>query len=94
MDYYNLSTPIERDGKTYWTRCGVMFETKSGKGFNIILNSFPVNGRLVANKNIPKNYGSSGGGSSGGDFERGYARGQGEYDSGGEPDINDEDIPF
>jgi hypothetical protein len=92
MDYYNLATPIEKDGKTYWTRCGVMFETKSGKGFNIILNSFPVNGRLVANKNIPKNYyRTSHGGDE--DYERGYGRPQGEYGNDDQP-INEEDIPF
>lgn len=33
--------------KTSWTTCGVAF--KSDKGFNLILDTLPVNGKLFVN---------------------------------------------
>ena len=54
-------TPVERDGKTYWTKCGVAFPTRDG-GYSIQLDAVPVNGKLVLMK--PREYddGPRGGG--------------------------------
>jgi hypothetical protein len=40
---------VEGDGndKAYWTRVGAAWAHDDGKGFNIQLSCFPVNGRLV-----------------------------------------------
>ena len=46
-------TPVERDGKTYWTKCGVAFPTRDG-GYSIQLDAVPVNGKLVLMK--PREY--------------------------------------
>ena len=35
----------ERDGKTYWSRVGVAFENNDGS-VNVILDAFPVSGKL------------------------------------------------
>lgn len=32
----------EVNGKTYWTRLGVMFENRSGNGFSLSLDAIPV----------------------------------------------------
>jgi hypothetical protein len=37
----------EGEEKANWIRVGVAFENKDGKGFNVQLNSLPVNGKLV-----------------------------------------------
>ena len=38
----------ERDnGQAYFNRCGSAFKHKDGKGFNIMLDSVPVNGQVV-----------------------------------------------
>lgn len=43
----DVCTPVEgKDGKTRWTRCGVAFPSKTGPGWNIILDATPVNGKL------------------------------------------------
>lgn len=37
-----------REGrKAYWTRIGRLFPQKDGKGFDLVLNALPVNGRIV-----------------------------------------------
>jgi hypothetical protein len=39
-----------RDGKendSFWTRIGVAWATKDGKGFTIQLNALPLDGRIV-----------------------------------------------
>lgn len=42
MDRYDVMTAREgKDGKTYWTRIGVMFPAKSG-GFSISFEALPV----------------------------------------------------
>lgn len=33
--------------KAFWTRIGTAWPHKSGEGFNIDLNAYPVNGRIV-----------------------------------------------
>jgi len=39
----------EKDGKkdSFWTKIGVAFEHKNGGGFDIVLEAFPVNGRIT-----------------------------------------------
>ena len=34
----------DANGKTWWTKIGVMFPFKSGKGFNLIFEALPVPG--------------------------------------------------
>lgn len=42
-DRYEVKFPVKsRDGKTYWSRCGVAFPSKDGNGFNILLDCVPV----------------------------------------------------
>ena len=32
----------ERDGKSYWTKIGVAFASKDGKGFSVLLDAVPA----------------------------------------------------
>jgi hypothetical protein len=38
----------EKDGKkeSFWTKIGVVFEHKDGKGFDVVLEALPINGRV------------------------------------------------
>jgi len=54
----NASTPVERDGKTYWTRCGVAFV--GDKGIQILLDAVPVNGKLFLSEPLPPRDGQQG----------------------------------
>lgn len=51
-DRYDLLTVRESNGKSYFTKLGVMFANKAGDGFNILLDGVPasVDGqyRLIA----------------------------------------------
>lgn len=40
--HYSINVPQERDGKTYWTRIGTMFEMEGGKGFSLIFSALPI----------------------------------------------------
>ena len=43
VDRYELKTArTGRDGKTYWTRIGIMFPMKEKEGFNLILEALPI----------------------------------------------------
>jgi hypothetical protein len=46
----------EKDGKkdSFWSKVGVAFEHKDGKGFDINLDAFPVTGRVVLRVNDGK----------------------------------------
>lgn len=45
---WQISTPVERGGKTYWTRIGSAWPTKNGNGgFNGVLDALPVNGKFA-----------------------------------------------
>ena len=39
----------EKDGKkdSFWTKIGVAFAHKNGGGFDIVLEAFPLNGRIT-----------------------------------------------
>jgi hypothetical protein len=46
-----------RDGKddqSFWTRIGVAWATKDGKGYTIHLNAVPLDGKIVLRVNEPK----------------------------------------
>jgi hypothetical protein len=39
---------IKRDGQDdYWLNLGIVFPHKDGKGFNIMLQAFPLDGKIV-----------------------------------------------
>ena len=40
--------------KGYWTKIGVAFENKDGKGFNVQLTAIPVSGKLVMRLHEPR----------------------------------------
>jgi hypothetical protein len=42
-NYFELKTARSgKDGKTYWTRVGVMFPWQSGEGFNLSFEALPL----------------------------------------------------
>lgn len=41
-------------GNARWTDIGVAWATKDGKGFTLVLNAIPVNGRVVMRINEEK----------------------------------------
>lgn len=43
----------EREGKTYWSRCGVAFENRDGS-LTIQLDCLPVSGRLQVRQDEPR----------------------------------------
>lgn len=43
-----------RGQKSYWTRIGRLFAHKDGKGYDIVLNALPINGRIVVRQEEPK----------------------------------------
>jgi hypothetical protein len=47
---------FEREGKpdSSWQKIGVAWKHKDEDGFNIVLDCFPVNGRIVVRKNKAK----------------------------------------
>ena len=48
-------TPREtKDGKTFWTKCGVAFPSKNGPGWNVQLDALPVNGKLILMEPKPR----------------------------------------
>ena len=45
---WQVSTPVERGDKTYWTRIGSAWPSKNGSGgFNVVLDALPVNGKIA-----------------------------------------------
>lgn len=42
------------DADSYWTRIGVAWATKDGKGYTIQLNAVPLDGKIVLRVNEPK----------------------------------------
>jgi hypothetical protein len=46
----------EKNGmpETTWTGCGVAWAHRDGDGFDLVLEAFPVSGRVVIRKNKPK----------------------------------------
>jgi hypothetical protein len=42
-NYWEISSPRPgKDGKTFWTRVGTMFESKDGTGFNLVFDALPL----------------------------------------------------
>ena len=52
---YDLLVPRddEKTGKTYFTKIGAMFPSKSGDGFSIVLDALPIGNRLIARPPLP-----------------------------------------
>lgn len=44
MDRYDLLTAREKDGKSYFTKIGVMFPNRSGDGFTAFFEALPLPG--------------------------------------------------
>ncbi len=44
-----------KDNESYWTRIGVAWATKDGKGYTIQLNAVPLDGKIVLRVPEPKN---------------------------------------
>lgn len=42
MDRYDVLTARESNGKSYFTKLGVMFANKSGDGFTMFLDAMPA----------------------------------------------------
>lgn len=56
-DRYDAMVARERNGKTFWTRIGTMFPSKSGEGFNLVLDALPLpdkDGRCAINMFPPR----------------------------------------
>ena len=48
MPTHRVYTVIKRDGQDdYWLNIGLAFPHKDGKGFNIVLQAFPLDGKIV-----------------------------------------------
>jgi hypothetical protein len=43
-----------QDRKTFWRQIGSVFAHKSGKGFDVILDALPIDGRIVLLEPQPK----------------------------------------
>jgi hypothetical protein len=43
-----------------WTRVGAAWPNKDGKGFNVVLDVMPLNGRLILREPMERNDASSG----------------------------------
>lgn len=40
--------------KSYWTRIGRLFAHEDGKGYDLLLNALPMNGRVVIREEMPR----------------------------------------
>jgi hypothetical protein len=44
---YHVRNNSEEQGDSYWTRIGAAFPHKDGKGFNLLVETFPLDGRIT-----------------------------------------------
>jgi hypothetical protein len=45
---YNAYVVTKREGKDdWWSECGAAFAHADGKGFNLLLHSLPIDGKIV-----------------------------------------------
>lgn len=70
-DRYEANVVREKDGKSYWTKLGIMFPSKNGDGFTLYLDALPLAGadgqaKIVLTAPKPKD----GGGNTGGGYSR------------------------
>ena len=47
LNYIAYSVRDGNEDKSHWTRVGAVFAHKDGAGFDVVLDAFPVNGRVV-----------------------------------------------
>lgn len=43
-----------KGGKSYWTRIGRLFPHDDAKGYDLVLNALPTNGRIVIRQEEPR----------------------------------------
>lgn len=55
-DAYAVRDYKDKEGKDGhdWTRCGVAFPHKDGKGFRLVLTAVPLNGQIVLREHDSK----------------------------------------
>jgi hypothetical protein len=57
-DRYDLLTAREKDGKSYFTKIGVMFPNRSGDGFTCFFEALPIPGpdgcKVIVKKAEPR----------------------------------------
>jgi hypothetical protein len=44
---YNVRNNNDEQGAGFWTRMGVAFPHKDGKGFDLLIDVFPLDGRIT-----------------------------------------------
>jgi hypothetical protein len=58
---YDLLTAREKDGKSYFTKIGVMFPNRSGEGFTCFFEALPIAGpdgcKVIVKKAEPRENG-------------------------------------
>lgn len=62
LDVLAVTVRTLKDGteKTFWSRCGVAFQTNDGSGWNVTLDSLPVSGKLLLSPPKERNNGPRG----------------------------------
>jgi hypothetical protein len=57
-DRYDLLTAREKDGRSYFTKIGVMFPNRNGEGFTCFFEALPIPGpdgcKVIVKKAEPK----------------------------------------
>ena len=89
----DVSTVVKRNEgteneKEFWVRVGVAFEHKDGKGWSVLLDALPVNGKLTLRVPYPKDDDRSGGGRG----AQSGSKGSG-WEAPSNP-VTDDDLPF
>jgi len=44
---YHVRSAKDEQGESYWTRIGVAFAHQDGKGFNLLIETVPLDGRIT-----------------------------------------------
>ena len=44
---YHVRNNKDEQGDSYWTRIGAAFAHKDGKGFNLLIETIPLDGRIT-----------------------------------------------
>ena len=44
---YHVRNNKDEQGEAFWTRIGAAFPNKDGKGFNLLIDVFPLDGRIT-----------------------------------------------
>lgn len=98
---YDVMSPKESNGKTFWNRIGVAFLNKAENGYNVVLDAMPAptdgafrfslfEPKENSNSGGSNGYGSNGGGNGGNSNSSGGSK----RPSANVPSDADDDIPF